>query len=60
MKSKIPYHNAGAQHYTKVRFVSFLSYGFTSKLLLHYVLRVLKTFLWDPRCQTYIFKTKIT
>ena len=33
---------------------NFLSNGY------HYVLRVLKTFLWDPRCQTYIFKTKIT
>ena len=26
---------------------------------LHYILRVLKTSLWDPRCQTYVFKTKI-
>ena len=25
----------------------------------HYVLRVLKTSLWNPRCQTYVFKTKI-
>ena len=25
----------------------------------HYVLRVLKTSLWDSRCQTYVFKTKI-
>ena len=29
-------------------------------LLLHYVLSVLKTSLWDPRCQTYIFKTGMT
>jgi hypothetical protein len=28
-------------------------------LLYHYVLRVLKTYLWDPRCQTYVFKTQI-
>ena len=28
-------------------------------ILIHYVLRVLKTSLWDPRCQTYVFKTKI-
>ncbi len=26
---------------------------------MHYVLRVLKTSLWNPRCQTYVFKTKI-
>ena len=25
----------------------------------HYVLRVLKTSIWDPRCQAYVFKTKI-
>ena len=25
----------------------------------HYVLRMLKTFFWDSRCQTYVFKTKI-
>jgi chitin synthase len=30
-----------------------------TKLRIHYVLRVLKTSLWDPRCQTYVFKTKI-
>ena len=26
---------------------------------MHYVLRVLKTSLWNPMCQTYVFKTKI-
>ena len=26
----------------------------------HYVLRVLKTCLWDPRCQTYVFESRIT
>ena len=30
-----------------------------SKLENHYVLWVLKTCLLDPRCQTYVFKTKI-
>ena len=29
------------------------------KNMLHYVLRVLKTSLWDPRRQTYVFKTQI-
>ena len=24
---------------------------------IHYVMRVLKTSFWDPRCQTYVFKT---
>ena len=28
--------------------------------IFHYVLRVLKTSLWDSRCQTYVFKTKIS
>ena len=28
-------------------------------IISHYVLRVLKTSLWDSRCQTYVFKTKI-
>ena len=27
--------------------------------LCHCVMRVLKTSFWDPRCQTYVFKTKI-
>ena len=32
----------------------------TANKVKHYVLRVLKTSLWDPRCQTYVFlKTKI-
>ena len=26
---------------------------------IHYVLRVLKTCLWDPRCQTYVFESRI-
>ena len=28
-------------------------------MIYHCVLRVLKTSLWDPRCQTYFFLTKI-
>ena len=27
--------------------------------LAHYVLSVLKTSFWDPRCQTYVLKTQI-
>ena len=30
-----------------------------SNWLLHHVLRVLKTSFWDPRSQTYVFKTQI-
>ena len=26
---------------------------------IHYVLRVLKTCLWDPRCQIYVFESRI-
>ena len=27
---------------------------------IHYVLRIHKTSLWDPRCQTHVFKSQIT
>ena len=30
-----------------------------TRCILHYVLRVLKTCLWDPRCQTYVFKSQM-
>ena len=39
--------------------LSNFSVGEQKILSIHYVLRVLKTSLWDPRCQTYVFKTKI-
>ena len=37
--------------------LSNFSVGEQKILSIHYVLRVLKTSLWDPRCQTYVFKT---
>ena len=33
--------------------------GSQSGYVHHYVLRVLKTCLWDPRCQTYVFESRI-
>ena len=48
------------KHSVHFTYIFNLDYTKNDKRLIHYVLRVLKTSLWDPRCQTYVFKTRMT